>query len=461
MYQEDTIAAVATAPGEGGIGIIRLSGRRAEVIAGDIFRGIKGKRAVDMRSYQAAYGHIIQPETEQIIDEVLLLIMRSPHSYTCEDVVEIHCHGGAVSLRRILALVLSRGARLAEPGEFTKRAFLNGRLDLTQAEAVIDVIRSKTDASLKVAVNHLSGSLSQQIGGMRHKLLAMIAHLEAAIDFPEEDIEELAADEVAVQVTELLHEIEKLLSTAHTGRILRDGLQTVIIGKPNVGKSSLLNALLKENRAIVTDIPGTTRDVIEEYVNIQGIPLKIVDTAGIRETADMVERLGVERARSFVERADLILVLLDASLPLSKEDHEVLELLSGREALILLNKTDLPVCLDSDAISAMAGGTAVYKISVHTGEGVPELEQAIVEAVYGGQVTMGDGNFVTNVRHEALLNKARQNLEEVRHTIAAQMPPDCIVVDLREAWERLGEVTGDTVHEDIVSEIFSQFCIGK
>ncbi|KAF1855367.1 hypothetical protein Lal_00049389 [Lupinus albus] len=461
VYQEDTIAAVATAAGEGGIGIIRLSGRQAEPIAGAIFKGIKGKTAVAIQSYQAAYGHIVQPETGQAIDEVLLLMMRAPHSYTCEDVVEIHCHGGAVSLQRILSLVLSQGARLAEPGEFTKRAFLNGRLDLTQAEAVIDIIRSKTDTSLKVAVNHLSGSLSQQIGAMRHKLLAMIAHLEAAIDFPEEDIEELAASEVAVQVADLLQEIGKLLSTAHTGRILRDGLETVIIGKPNVGKSSLLNALIKENRAIVTDIPGTTRDVIEEYVNIQGIPLKIVDTAGIRETADLVEQLGVERARSFVERADLILLLLDASLPLTKEDHEVLAMLSGRNALILLNKTDLPVCLDSEAIEAMVSGAAVYKISVHTGEGIPELEQAIVDAVYGGQVAMGEGIFVTNVRHEALLDKARQSLEEVRHTIEVQMPPDCIVVDLREAWERLGEITGDTVHEDIVAEIFSQFCIGK
>ena len=350
MFEGETISAVATAVGEGAIGIVRMSGNKAIAIISEIFQGINCKQTSAIDSQKMTYGHIVDPKSQKTVDEVLVLIMRGPRSYTREDIVEIHCHGGVVPLRKILELTIQNGARLAEPGEFTKRAFLNGRLDLAQAEAVIDIIRAKTDASLRMALGHLAGALSDKIRILRFEILGMIANLEATIDFPEEDIEELTAQDVKTAVGLILGEIDHLLATKETGRILREGLETVIIGKPNVGKSSLLNALLKEKRAIVTDVPGTTRDIIEEFVNIRGIPLKIVDTAGIRETTDVVEKLGVEKAREYIATADLILVLLDASLPLSIEDREVLALLPGREAIVLVNKSDLPTLLDMDEV---------------------------------------------------------------------------------------------------------------
>lgn len=461
MINEDTISAVATALGEGGIGIIRMSGCQAIGIADNIFRGINGRKANDINAFQAAYGSIADPETEEVIDEVLVLVMKAPRSYTREDVVEIHCHGGATPIRRILDLTLRQGARLAEPGEFTKRAFLNGRLDLTQAEAVIDIIRSKTDSSLKMAVGQLSGVLSAKISDIRHDILQMVAHLEAAIDFPEEDIEEMAVEEVTKRVREAIAKVDYLLATAQTGKVLREGMATVIIGKPNVGKSSLLNALLNEKRAIVTDIPGTTRDIIEEYVNIRGIPLKIVDTAGIRETSDIVEKIGVERAREFVGKADLILVLLDASQTLSSEDSQVLNMLKGRQAIVLINKSDLPQALEMDKVLQYVTDKKIIKISVAEGAGLDELEQAIVDMVYSGQVKQGEGAIVNNVRQANLIEQAGKHLGDALKTADAGMPPDCIVIDLRAAWEKLGEVTGDTVGEDIITQIFTQFCIGK
>jgi len=461
VLQEETISAVATAMGEGGIGIIRMSGQYAIAVADKIFCGVARKRAKDIKNFQAAYGNIVDPDSGERIDEVLLLIMRSPRSYTREDVVEIHCHGGALPLRRILDLTLKFGARIAEPGEFTKRAFLNGRLDLTQAEAVIDIIRSKTDSSLKMAVGQLSGVLSEKIKGLRSEVLEMIAHLEAAIDFPEEDIEDLAVEEVSQRVKVVINEVERLLATAQTGKILREGLATVIIGKPNVGKSSLLNALLKEKRAIVTDIPGTTRDIIEEYLNIRGIPLKIVDTAGIRETADLVEKIGVERAREFVAKADLILLLLDASQKLTQEDFEVLSMLEGRQAIVLINKTDLQQVLEIDQLAKYAPDKKIMKISVAEDKGLAELEQAIVDMVYSGQVQHGEGALVNNARQTNILEQARRQLIDVVCSAESGMPPDCLSIDLRGAWEKLGEVTGDTVGEDIIHEIFTQFCIGK
>lgn len=461
LLHDDTIAAVATAVGEGGIGIIRVSGPAAVAIAGRLFRAAGGRSAEDQPSHYAAYGRIVDPDGGQPVDEALLLVMRAPRSYTREDVAEIHCHGGPMPLKRILALVLAAGARLAEPGEFTKRAFLNGRLDLSQAEAVIDVIRAKTDASLRMAVGHLSGAFSARVREFRHDILRLIAHLEAAIDFPEEDIEELAAEDVAATADKLVAAIDALLATAQTGRILREGLATVIIGKPNVGKSSLLNALLGETRAIVTDIPGTTRDLIEEYINIAGIPLKVIDTAGIRETADTVERIGVARAREVTAQADLLLLLLDASAPLSADDKEVMGLLAGRQALVLVNKTDLPAVIDMDEVARHAPGKQVIRISATEGTGVAELERAIVDMVYSGAVSQAEGAFVTNLRHSRILQAARDRLAEARVTAAAGLPPDCIAVDLRAAWEALGEIVGETVGEDIIDQIFSQFCIGK
>ncbi len=387
--------------------------------------------------------------------------MRGPKSYTREDVVEIHCHGGPVPMKKILELSLQYGARLSEPGEFTKRAFLNGRLDLSQAEAVMDIIRAKTDASLRMAVGHLSGTLSDTIREMRYNVLRMIANLEATIDFPEEDIEMMAAQDVKVNVIGLLAQVNHLLATKETGRILREGLETVIIGKPNVGKSSLLNALLKEKRAIVTDIPGTTRDVIEEFVNISGVPLKIVDTAGIRETSDIIEQMGVEKTKEFIVTADLILLLLDASLPLSEEDKEVLAMLSGKQAIVLVNKTDLPVLLDLDEVYTYISDKKVLKISVMEGSGLLELEQVIVDMVYGGEIEQKEGAFITNLRQANLLEQAKQHLEAAIETIDQSMPSDCIVIDLKDSWDKLGEITGDTVGEDIIDQIFTQFCIGK
>jgi len=461
VFEGETISAVATAVGEGAIGIVRMSGNKSIAIISEIFQGIKQQHAADIDSQKMTYGHIVDPESKKTVDEVLILIMRAPRSYTREDVVEIHCHGGAVPLRKILELTIQYGARLAEPGEFTKRAFLNGRLDLAQAEAVIEIIRAKTDASLRMALGHLAGALSEKIGILRFEILGMIANLEATIDFPEEDIEELTAQQVKTAVTLILAEVDHLLATKETGRILREGLETVIIGKPNVGKSSLLNALLKEKRAIVTDVPGTTRDIIEEFINLRGVPLKIVDTAGIRETADIVERLGVEKAREYITTADLILVLLDASLPLSVEDREVLALLAEREAIVLVNKSDLPTLLDMDEVYTYISDRKVVKISVIEGSGLAELEQMIVDMVYSAQVQQKEGAFINNLRQASLLEQAKSHLIAAVRTIDEAMPPDCIVVDLRDAWERLGEITGDTVGGDIIEQIFTNFCIGK
>lgn len=461
MFNEDTITTIATAPGQGAIGIIRMSGSLATEIANRLFRGISGKSVKDLPSRRAAYGHIIDPDHQEIIDEVLLIIMRGPKSYTREDLVEIHCHGGPVPMKKILGLTLKNGARLSEPGEFTKRAFLNGRLDLSQAEAVMDIIRAKTDASLRMAVGHLSGVLSGTIRGLRDTILRMIVNLEAAIDFPEEDIEVLAAQDVRESAVAIAKELEHLLSTKETGRILREGLETVIVGKPNVGKSSLLNALLKEKRAIVTDIPGTTRDIIEEFVNISGIPLKIVDTAGIRETSDVIEQMGVEKTKEFIMTADLILVLLDASAPLTDEDREVLGMLAGRPAIALINKTDLPVLLDLEDISGYVPDQKIVKISVKEGYGLDELERTIIDMVYGGSVEQKEGAFITNVRQSQLLAQAKQHLEAAIEAIDQLMPSDCVVIDLKNSWDKLGEITGDTVGENIIDQIFAQFCIGK
>ena len=457
----DTISAVATAPGEGGIGIVRISGSEAAQIAGRIFRPHSGKQVSDIASHHATYGTVVDPKTGETVDEALLLLMYAPHSYTKEDVAEIQCHGGMVSLRKILLLTYAHGARPAEPGEFTKRAFLNGRLDLTQAEAVIDVIRAKTDASQQMAVEQLTGRLSAKIAELRHDLLHQIAALEAAIDFPEEDIEETAVEETR-QVAEVsLRKIDELLRGASVGRILKDGLKTVIAGKPNVGKSSLLNALLESERAIVTNVPGTTRDVIEEYINLGGIPLRIVDTAGIRETDDIVEKIGVEKSQEWIEQADLILFLLDVSREISEEDEEIFRLIEGRKALIILNKSDLEAKLDRSEIEARATGHTVLTIAAQTGDGLDALKEAIKDLVYEGAIRQEESVLLTNTRQIHLLEKAARSLRGAEETILAGMPADCIVIDLRGAWETLGEVTGESVGDDIIDQIFTQFYIGK
>ena len=459
--QADTIAAIATAPGEAGVGMLRISGARAIEVADAVFRAASGKRLKDAETQRVLYGHVVDEEGAPI-DEVLALVMRAPHSYTREDVVELSCHGGSIVLRRVLGRVLAAGARSAERGEFTKRAFLSGRLDLSQAQAVMEIVSARTDRALRVAEGHLAGHFSGKIHAMRQKCLGLIAHLEAAIDFPEDEIDDVVIDEVERAVAQLRQEIRALLATAHTGRILRDGLPTAIVGKPNVGKSSLMNALLREERAIVTDIPGTTRDSIEEYADIGGVPLRIIDTAGIREATDAVERIGVEKARDYASRAALVLALFDGSQPLTDEDREILSLIEGRQAIVLLNKADLGTVTTAatirDAFSSLST-VPILSISTKDERGFDELTAAITRIA--GITETPEESYVSGERDAALLRAADDHLRAALETIGRGLSADFISIDLRSAWEKLGEITGETVGEDIIDEIFSRFCIGK
>lgn len=457
----DTIAAISTAMGEAGIGIVRMSGKDSIDIGNRVFKGIKVKNLNEADNRRLIYGHIVDPSNNQIIDEVLIVFMKEPYTYTRENVVEIYCHGGIVAVRRILELLLENGARLAEPGEFTKRAFLNGRLDLAQSEAVIDVIRAKTDTSLNVSLNQLEGKLSNKIKGIMNILLDMLAHINASIDFSEDDLEEVNYEELEEKAKVVKEEIEKLLNTADRGKILRDGLNTVILGKPNVGKSSLLNAILRENRAIVTNIPGTTRDIIEEYVNIDGIPLKIIDTAGIRNTENVVEKIGVDKAKEMVNKADLIISVFDKSSELSDEDYQIIDLIKEKNAIVLLNKSDLPSKFDKDYMEKLLPNKSIIETSIKNGIGIEKLEEEIKNIFYSGELEIKSDTIVTNVRHKNQLIKAKKNISDGLEGILSHLPLDCIEVDIKECWENLGEISGDTVSEDILDKIFSEFCIGK
>lgn len=457
----DVIAAISTAMGEGGIGIVRMSGKDSLNIANKLFKGNKVNSLKENENRKLTYGHIIDPKDGEIIDEVLIVFMKGPYTYTREDMVEIYCHGGIISVRKILELVLENGARLAEAGEFTKRAFLNGRLDLSQAEAVIDMIRAKTDKSFEVSLNQLEGSISHKVKEIRNILLEMIAHIEVSIDFPDEDIEEVTYDELEEKARLVKEEIKKLLSTADRGKILKDGLNIVILGKPNVGKSSLLNAMLRENRAIVTNVPGTTRDIIEEYINIDGIPLKIVDTAGIRSTKDVVEKIGVDRAIDMVDKADLIIAVFDASESITDEDYEIIDIVKDKKSIVLLNKSDLPNEYDENDLKKLLPNKEIITTSIATGIGIDKLEQAIKEMFYAGELEIESDIIVTNMRHKDQLIKAKKNIEDGLEGIMLKIPLDCIEVDIKNCWENLGEISGDTVGEDILDKIFSEFCIGK
>lgn len=456
-----TIAAISSAVGEAGIGIVRMSGKNSLHILEKLFIKKNKEEQLAMENRKLTYGHIVNPMDGSIVDEVLVVYMKSPYTYTREDIVEIYCHGGAISVKKILELLLENGARLAEPGEFTKRAFLNGRLDLSQAEAVIDLIRAKTDKGYDVSLNQLEGSLSSEIKKIQNILLNMIAHIEVSIDFPEEDVEEVTYDELKVNANVVLEDIEKLLNTAERGKILREGLNTVILGKPNVGKSSLLNAILRQNRAIVTDVPGTTRDIIEEYVNVDGIPLKIVDTAGIRDTEDLVEKIGVDRAKEVVEDADLIIGIFDASRELTDDDKEIIELIKERKSIVLLNKTDLPNVYNSDDLAKILRNKKIINTAIAKGEGIEELEKTIVDMFYSGDVEVKDEVMVTKLRHKDQLLKAKKNIVDAINGIELNVPLDCIEVDVKNCWTNLGEISGDTVSEDIIDKVFSEFCIGK
>lgn len=461
MYEDDTIAAISTAPGEAGIGIVRMSGEKSFQIAQKIFRASSGKSFYELRNRGIHHGFIIDPKTNQKMDEVLVSKMKAPYTYTTEDIVEINCHGGMIAVKRTLELLLRNGARLAQPGEFTKRAFLNGRIDLSQAEAVMDLVSAKTDRGMDVALEQLEGSLSHQIREIREIMIHMLAHIEASIDYPEYDIEEVTYDTLLENAKKVREKIQRLLETSDTGKILREGLNTVIIGKPNVGKSSLLNALLKEGRAIVTDVPGTTRDIIEEYINIRGIPLKIIDTAGIRETKDVIEKIGVDKSKEFMEKADLILFLLDVSQELSKEDELLIDLVQNKKAIILFNKMDLDARVSLESLKNRFQGKPIIEISALKGEGLERLENEIVEMVYGEQISIENNGLVTNVRHKNLLENALKSITITIDTIEKKIPLEFISVDLKDCWDYLGQVTGDTVSEDIIDQIFSNFCIGK
>jgi tRNA modification GTPase len=457
----DTIAAISTPPGEGAISIVRLSGEQAISIADAVFQSGK-KKLIDVSSHTIHYGHIFDPEKYQMMDEVMVSIMRKPKTFTREDIVEINCHGGIVVVNQILQLVLRQGARLAEPGEFTKRAFLNGRVDLSQAEAVMDLIRAKTDKAMNLAINQLDGNLSRLIRQLRQEILETLAQVEVNIDYPEyDDVEELTTRLLLEKANQVQKQIQALLQTAQQGKILREGLSTAIIGRPNVGKSSLLNHLLREEKAIVTDIAGTTRDVIEEYVNVRGVPLKLVDTAGIRETEDIVEKIGVERSRKALSEADLILLVLNQSESLTTEDKQLLDITSGNKRIILLNKTDLPSRINQEDLVPYLENEPALPISVLTSEGLDQLEQAIADLFFGGNTGDKDASYLSNTRHIALLEKAEHSLAEVIQGIESGMPVDLVQIDMTRCWDYLGEIVGDSVQDELITQLFSQFCLGK
>ena len=456
---EDTIAAVATAYGEGGIGIIRLSGEKALSILEEVFEFAGETSQIVNR--RMTYGRIVDRENEQIIDEVLVIYMKGPKTYTAEDVVEINCHGSMVSLRKTLALVLRKGARLAEPGEFTKRAFLNGRLDLSQAEAVIDIIKAKTDRSFDVAMSQLEGALSLRVTEIRQKLLDLLVDITVNIDYPDEDIEELTYDKIEENILLIGEMIEKLLSTADTGRMIREGIRVAIVGKPNVGKSSLMNSLLRETRAIVTEIPGTTRDTIEEAISIRNIPVYLVDTAGIRETSDEVERLGIERSKAAFNEADFIIFIMDGSSAISDEDREIASYLDGRDSVVLINKNDLERGFTNDDVRELVNDPVIIETSLINNEGIEEIENHIEELVYGGELSQHDSTMVNNVRHIELLKQSRDSLRDAMEMTLAREALDFIEVDVRNAYDLLGEITGETVSDDIINEVFARFCLGK
>ncbi|HBH12804.1 MAG: GTPase and tRNA-U34 5-formylation enzyme TrmE [Clostridiales bacterium 38_11] len=454
-----TIAAAATSPGIAGIGIVRVSGNKSLEIVSKIFKSKNGKKLVELTFRKMYYGWIIDPENEKVIDEVLVVYMKAPNTYTREDIVEINCHGGIISVEKILRLLLDQGARLAEKGEFTKRAFLNGRIDLSQAEAVMDLVSAKTKNSFELSMHQLEGRLSREIETIRQNLMNLIAQIEVNIDFPEYDDEKMTMDSILSISQEIAQKIEKLIQSSDTGIIYKEGLKTLILGKPNVGKSSLMNYLLNENRAIVTEIPGTTRDTIEESVNLAGVPLKIIDTAGIRNTEDIVEKMGVQKALKKIEEADLILMVFDASKELEAEDLMIIDQIRGKNVFYLLNKTDLIEKISFDRLEYVK--KELIRISIVNNEGLEEIEKKVRKEFLSGKLNIDNDTIVNNLRHKNLLIKARKSIRDVIESVENGLTLECVEVDIMDTLMYLGEITGASVKEDLMDKIFSEFCIGK
>ncbi len=461
IMEFDTIAAISTPPGEGAISIIRLSGNHAIDIVNQVFSSPKTK-IMEASSHTIHYGHIIDEDKNELLDEVLVSLMREPKTFTKENVVEINCHGGIVVVNQVLQLLLRKGARLAEPGEFTKRAFLNGRIDLSQAEAVMDLIRAKTDKATANAIHQLDGGFSKKIRNLRQKILDVLAQVEVNIDYPEyDDVEEITTIVLKENAAEIQEKIQKILASAQQGKILREGLKTVIIGRPNVGKSSLLNCLLREDKAIVTDIEGTTRDIVEEYINIRGIPLNLIDTAGIRETTDKIEKIGVERSRKVLSEADLLLLVLDQGEILSSSDQDLLASTKQMNRIILMNKSDLPSKISKEELTPYLHSDQIIFISVKNNTGFDQLEEEIESRFLSGRTSERDATYVSNVRHISLLEQAEQAIQEVLKGIDSGMPVDLVQIDMTRCWDLLGEIIGESVQDELITELFSQFCLGK
>ncbi|HHM3554799.1 TPA: tRNA uridine-5-carboxymethylaminomethyl(34) synthesis GTPase MnmE [Staphylococcus aureus] len=456
----DTITSISTPMGEGAIGIVRLSGPQAVEIADKLY---KGKHLLnDVPSHTINYGHIIDPESKEVIEEVMASVLRAPKTFTREDIIEINCHGGILTINRVLELTMTYGARMAEPGEFTKRAFLNGRIDLSQAEAVMDFIRSKTDRASKVAMNQIEGRLSDLIKKQRQSILEILAQVEVNIDYPEyDDVEDATTEFLLEQSKEIKQEINRLLDTGAQGKIMREGLSTVIVGKPNVGKSSMLNNLIQDNKAIVTEVAGTTRDVLEEYVNVRGVPLRLVDTAGIRETEDIVEKIGVERSRKALSQADLILFVLNNNEALTQEDYTLYEVVKNEDVIVIVNKMDLEQNIDINEVKDMIGDTPLIQTSMLKQEGIDELEIQIRDLFFGGEVQNQDMTYVSNSRHISLLKQARQTIQDAIDAAESGVPMDMVQIDLTRTWEILGEIIGETASDELIDQLFSQFCLGK
>lgn len=460
MEQLDTITSISTPMGEGAIGIVRMSGHDAVAIADKLY---KGKQKLEqVPSHTINYGHIIDPETGDVVEEVMVSVLRAPRTFTREDIVEINCHGGILTINRVLELTMTHGARMAEPGEYTKRAFLNGRIDLSQAEAVMDFIRSKTDRASKVAMNQIEGRLSTLIQQQRQSILEVLAQVEVNIDYPEyDDVEEATTDFLLERSREIKEAIQQLLDTGVQGKIMREGLSTVIVGKPNVGKSSMLNNLIQSNKAIVTEVAGTTRDVLEEYVNVRGVPLKLVDTAGIRETEDIVERIGVERSRKALQEADLILFVLNNNEVLTQEDRQLYDVIKNEDVIVIVNKTDLDRQLEIDEVKQMIGNKPLIETSMQTQQGIDALELQIRDLFFDGTVQNQDMTYVSNSRHISLLKQAKQAIQDAIDAAEAGVPMDMVQIDLTRTWELLGEIIGESASEELIDQLFSQFCLGK